>query len=146
MFGIIGAFIGWLSYQLGLRADAGDAAGSALARLKYIIDTKLGTATGTSADTRASNTVMGWLATQVKSVQRGVSLLNAGTYTTPISITSVTTSKAIVRHLGTEANAGATVFNDVMLTITLTNATTLTITRGTNSGDVYISWEVTEYY
>lgn len=99
-----------LEANLGTTADAANAAGTVLARLAELLTNRLtaGRAAfldaaissrassaqiGTSADTRASNTVMGWQATQVKSWQRVVFTPTASPYN--VAITSVNTAKCI---------------------------------------------------
>lgn len=76
-----------------------------------------------------------------KSVQRGVislATVASGTAT----ITSVDTSKSDLRLLG-YSNTNQPAEN---ADIVLTNATTITATRGTTSGTSRVSWELTEYY
>lgn len=89
MFGLIGSLIGWMSYVLGLRTDAASSSGSLHAKVKAIADTSI----GTSADVRATNSVMGWLKTQVKSKQLVTFTPNATSYA--VAITSVDVSKSL---------------------------------------------------
>lgn len=91
MFGLIGSLIGWLSYHLGIRGtDTASATGSLHGK---VMDVKA--ALGTSGDNRASNTVMGWQSTQIKSWQR-VTGTSSGTNDLSLTLSSVTASKCIV--------------------------------------------------
>jgi hypothetical protein len=89
MFGIE-EILSWIRRQVGLRTDTADAAGSLHAKVKNVADNKI----GDSADVRADNTVMGWLATKVKSWQRVTFSPDNSPYT--VNITSVTSSKCLV--------------------------------------------------
>ncbi len=141
MFGFWESILSFLIRMVGLRTDAADAAGSLHAKVaeaKSSINSKI----GVSTDTRVSDTIMGWLKTPIKSVQRGVTLLDTGTVSSSIAITSVDTGKASVAHLGvrsTNALSG-------LILIKLTNATTLTFERSDSTAAGYISWEVVESY
>ena len=79
---------------LGQPNDAASPAGSVHAKIKDIHDNKLQSATGTSADTRVSNTVMGWLNTRIKSWQL-VTFTGQATSKT-VAISSVDPSKVLV--------------------------------------------------
>lgn len=145
MFGFFEGIYSFLTRQIGLRTDAADAAGSLHAKVadaKSSINTNTNSKIGTSSDTRASNTVMGWLNTQIKSVQRGVTLINAASYTATATITAVTTTKATVKFLGMRTGGDYTHVAHVVLT----NSTTITLTKVGTTNDVYVSWEVVEYY
>lgn len=80
----------------------------------------------------------------IKSTQRGITLLSSGGTSVGATITSVVTAKTQLRLLGCRYN-GVTNFQDVPY-LQLTNSTTLTVFRTGAVGDVYISWELTEYY
>jgi len=80
----------------------------------------------------------------VTSVQRGTVTLNDATDTA--TITAVDTARSVVHYLGALSNATAgqkpvTAFTRVVLT----NATTVTVNRGDNDGQVIISYAVVEY-
>ena len=96
MFGLIGSLIGWIAYHLGLRTDVASSTGSLHAKVKDIADTKI----GTSADVRATNSVMGWLKTQVKSRQLVTFTPNATSYAVAITSVDVTKSLFIVNGNG----------------------------------------------
>ena len=143
----INKLLAFLRRSVGLRDDAASATGSALARLAQIVSDVTATRTqiGTSAHTRANNTVMGWLNSPIKSIQRGVSTYAVAALTITVTITSVTTSKAVVNHLGQRIES-ETSMGHALSTMTLTNATTLTITRGIQGIVATAAWEVIEYY
>jgi len=95
VFGMLEAMLSFLRRQVGLRTDAADASGSLHAKVKDIKDNAIpgvSNKIGTSADNRASNTVMGWLNTQVKSWQR----VTTDTIGSGVAISSVDASKCIV--------------------------------------------------
>ena len=153
MFGMMEGILSFLRRQIGLRTDAASASGSALARLKDIRDNRLQTAIGASTDNRDSNTVMGWLKSSVKSVQRGATTFGASTTTATATITSVTTGKTLINITGvrydsnSESGLTFTGYTAGMVTVLLTNATTITFTKGNNViGSQVVTWEVIEYY
>lgn len=77
----------------------------------------------------------------LKSIQRGVISI-VGAYSGTATITAVDTSKTELRLLGV---SNTTVLAD-LARVVLTNATTITATRGSNSGTSEVSWELTEFY
>ena len=151
----INKLLAFLRRQVGLRTDPASATGSLHGKLKDIADNKLQTAIGTSAHTRANNTVMGWLASPVKSVQRGVASMASGSGgdTLNVTIAAVTMSKAVVivsgfRFASTDSVAlTKQEYSSTTFTVSLANATTLDFIRGTILGQVLpISWQVIEFY
>ena len=81
----------------------------------------------------------------IKSIQRGVIALSAGTLTNTATLSpSVDTTKCELRCLGYTLNA-----NDASMVpyVTLTNSTTVTATRQASAATIAnISWEITERY
>ena len=77
----------------------------------------------------------------LKSIQRGV-ISMVGAYSGTATITAVDTSKTELRLLGV---SNTTVLAD-LARVVLTNATTITATRGSTSGTSEVSWELTEFY
>ena len=77
----------------------------------------------------------------LKSIQRGVISI-VGAYSGTATITAVDTSKTELRLLGV---SNTTVPAD-LARVVLTDATTITATRGSNSGTSEVSWELTEFY
>lgn len=75
----------------------------------------------------------------IKSTQRGVISLTAGSGTATLS-PAVDTSKTQLRHLG--ASSTSTIQGNA--TLVLTNSTTVTASWGSVTGTV--SWELTEYH
>ena len=149
MFGMMEAMLSFLRRQVGLRTDAADPAGSLHAKVKDIKDNRIpaiNSKIGTPSDTRASNTVMGWLNTQVKSVQRGVTRVSPESGT-DVTISSVNTSKAVViahgKSVGLRWQGGG-------ITANLTSSTKLNLTSGFNDGSAWgnadVSWQVIEFY
>lgn len=84
----------------------------------------------------------------VKSVQRGTVSIAASSSSGTATVTSVDTSKSVLRFLNFTSGWSATVEGFRVPRITLTNATTITATRAYAVTDetVVISWELTEYY
>lgn len=139
--------------QIGTKEDSANASGSLHAKTKDIKD-KVNTL-GTSSDNRASNTVMGWLASPIKSVQRGVITLNQLTATNSATISAVNTSKSFVNFLGqgnnyTYSGLDQWQYGSHFGRLALTNSTTVTATRDMSSGScmgtLTISYEVIEFY
>lgn len=82
----------------------------------------------------------------IKSTQRGtISAPNGGTQNPTATVTSVVTAKSVLRLLGIEASLGAAPL-DVCARLTLTNSTTITLNRGNATGNLSVSWELTEFY
>jgi hypothetical protein len=80
----------------------------------------------------------------VTSVQRGTVTLDDATDTA--TITAVDTARSVVHFLGTLSNSTAGQRPERAFThVVLTNATTVTVTRGDNSGQVIVSYAVVEY-
>lgn len=144
--GVIGVILGWLGYHHGQRTDAANATGSAQARIKHIIDNRLQTAVGTTSDTRSSNTVMGWLNTKVKSVQRGSASRGVGDSTAYIDVTisAVDMSKSIVT-LSTSCRTSTSTPDQYMVRGRLISSTYLRI-EGNAKGNTDTDWEVIEFY
>ena len=77
----------------------------------------------------------------IKSIQRGtISIANGATSGTS-TVTAVVTAKTELRYLGINAASTAATAH-----IVLTDTTTVTATRTVNSGDIAVSWELTEFY
>ena len=144
----INKLLAFLRRQVGLRTDAASATGSLHAKIKDIADNKLQTATGTSAHTRANNTVMGWLNTQVKSIQRGTAIITEPNVSATATISGVTTGKSVVvlGHMYPNASAAGVGLHACLANAVLTNTTTITFTRGVAGGTVTIAWQVIELY
>ena len=152
MFGMAEAMLSFLRRQVGLRTDSADPDGSLHAKVKDIKDNRIAAINnkiGTPSDTRASNTVMGWLNTQVKSVQRGVTGASPGESGTNVTISSVNTSKAVVIAHG--KCSGPLRSHGGGITANLTSSTRLNLTSGFNDGSsswggADVSWQVIEFY
>lgn len=141
--------------QVGTKEDAASAAGSLHAKASNIQDT-LDAKLGDSADVRADNTLMGWLASPIKSVQRGTIVFGTSDTSKSAMISSVDVSKAMINFLGishayavsTNYSGSGDQFNfgSIEARITLANATTVTATRGIQGVAITVSYEVIEYY
>lgn len=150
-FGMMEALLSFIRRQVGLRTDSADPNGSLHAKVKDIKDNRIpaiNSKIGTPSDTRASNTVMGWLNTQIKSVQRGETGASPGSGTN-VTISSVNTSKAVVIAYGKCADDRR--MHGGGITAKLTSSTNLNLSSGFNDGGVYwgaanVSWQVIEFY
>lgn len=124
-----------INTNVGLSVDAASATGSAHAKLAYI----------------AANT-------GIKSIQRGIITLGESDTTKAATISAVTTGKAMVNLLGVRARDGYVLHNiygtshytaaisHMMVTLTLTNGTTVTATRVRREDAVAtVSYEVIEF-
>lgn len=142
--------------QIGTKEDSANASGSLHAKTKDIKDKV--NILGTSSDNRASNTVMGWLSSPIKSIQRGTGIMQLDKNEVTVTISAVTTSKTMINFLG--ASAGSRKYRDGgtsgvaysvtghhFLRLSLTNATTITVSRKENNNvDATFSYEVIEFY
>lgn len=81
---------------------------------------------------------------RIKSIQRGVSQLGSGVSSLAITVSAVSTTKAELRKNGEYTNGSYPY--EFLGTVILTNATTITATRGAASGMWWVSWELVEYY
>lgn len=136
MMGIIEALLSFIRRQVGLRTDPASATGSAHAKLAYI----------------AANT-------GIKSVQRGTIALGASDTTKTVTISAVTTGKAMVNPLGVSSSNSSSYYSfedgtrsyyaltgHHFVRLQLTNGTTVTATRDThNSEAATVSYEVIEF-
>ncbi len=80
----------------------------------------------------------------IKSIQRGVISIAGAASSNTATITSVDTAKAVISCLGSTGTDAST--NSSSGYVALTNATTVTATRGGSSGTGSVSWQVVEYY
>lgn len=82
----------------------------------------------------------------IKSIQRGtITIANLAVSGTAI-ISSVDTTKAQLKLLGSAGAGSASTSADVAVRVVLTNATTVTATRGGNNLSVTVAFELTEWY
>lgn len=150
--GIVSVIIGWLQYHLGLTDDPASSTGSLHAKTKDIKNALA--ILGNSANVRTDNTIMGWLASPIKSIQRGTISFTVSDTSKTATISSVNTNKAEIRLLGMSnaytwsGNSGTQLpFGGISARIALTNATTVTATRGTAlDSSLIVSYEVIEHY
>ena len=146
MFGIMEAMLSFLRRQVGLRTDAASSTGSLHAKVRDIKNTIA--ILGDSTDARADNTVMGWLSSPIKSVQRGTTRLSDAKSVT-VSISSVNTAKAVLITTGIlDDSADITNIPKHNCMAVLTNSTTITITGKGPYSDVNltVAWQVIEFY
>jgi len=138
--GIIGTIMGWLGYQVGLRTDAADGSGSVHAK---IVDLK--NKIGTSADTRASNTVMGALSTGIKSWQNVV--FSPSSTSGNIAIANVNPAKCIVLFQGGGSRCIEGINYAYAIMPWLTGLTATNVSFGMPNGQYgYHSVTVIEFY
>lgn len=78
-----------------------------------------------------------------KSVQRGVINIATAATTATATIASVDAAKSELRFLGSSTDNNAVT---QLAHLTLTNATTVTATRGISTSNSYASFEVVEYF
>ena len=81
----------------------------------------------------------------IKSIQRGVITMSSGSSATA-TVSSVDTAKSILHFLGnTTSSSGGS--EGLHARLTLTNATTITATRGLSVSDTTaVSWQLVEYF
>ena len=83
----------------------------------------------------------------IRSIQRGTISVAAGASSNTATVTSVNTAKSELKFLGQSPDAATAMYGKELLRIELTNATTVTATRGgsPSRGNV-VSYELVEYY
>lgn len=128
-----------VAYEVGKRTDAADAAGSLHAKVG-----DLKNQIGTSADTRASNTVMGWLRTQIKSLQIGITNIS-GIATVNVTISAVDVTKTLVI---VSFGQTSTIGYSTAVRARLTSATNLELYASPSNSSTITScaWQVVEFY
>lgn len=81
----------------------------------------------------------------IKRVQRGTITIGSAAASNTDTITSVNTAKAVAIYLGhSSSNTG--IDDSDWLRMTLTDATTVTATRGDTTGTLIVSYQVVEFY
>ena len=83
-------------------------------------------------------------ASVIKSIQSGTIGISNGSASNTLTITSVSTAKAMITLQG--VTTGGTLNSSKLARIELTNATTITATRIGTSEDVTIGYQVVEFY
>ena len=140
----INKLLAFLRRQVGLRTDAASATGSLHAKIAEEL-----ARIGTSANTRASNTVMGWLNSPIKSIQRGQTAVPSLNSATDVSISSVTTTKSFVSLSYAAYTSHGTISYLGGVFAHLTSDTNLRIeNRGGDPRSIggSVAWEVVEFY
>ena len=131
--------------QIGTKEDSANASGSLHAKvgdLKNKVDV-----IGTPSHTRANNTVMGWLSSPIKSIQRGTGILQTTNNEVTVTISSVNVNKAMINFLGASAAIAYTEMGLHFIRLSLTNATTITANRQSAANvATTFSYEVIEFY
>lgn len=79
----------------------------------------------------------------IKSIQRGTITIAGSSTSNTATITSVNTAKSIISLLGTASTETSTA--NVLAHVALTNATTVTATRGGSTGSLVVGYQVVEY-
>lgn len=101
-------------------------------------------APSTQSTLKVSYYIVQWSTGVTNSVQRGeIFMQNAATSNTA-TISSVTTSRSFVNSLGDNATTTSSIAS-VLSTDSLTNATTVTATRGVTTGGATSTYQVTEF-
>lgn len=78
----------------------------------------------------------------IKSIQRGSATFAAGSSTLTVAVSAVVPSKTMCRYLGVVAPTDNYASNAI--TMALTNATTITFTRGATTTSPTVGWELIE--
>jgi hypothetical protein len=88
---------------------------------------------------------LGGRAPLIKSVQRGTIVLT-GVATNTATITSVSTADSMIKWLGeSSSDAGVNTTERSLVSVTLTNGTTVTATRTSATSNATVSYEVIEF-
>lgn len=150
MFGMFDAIYAYLNRMVGNRTDAANANGSLHAKTTDIKNS-LGSINDAANPSGSVHAKLSSLVAQsnIKSVQRGLTLCAGGGagYTTNITISSVNTSKSFVSITARLKDISVYSAN---FTARLTSGTNIEVQNythdGSNPRDIYVSWEVIEYY
>jgi len=151
--GVIGTILGWVGYQLGMRADAASATGSLHAKVKDV-KSAVSTIAGKNIINHGS---------AIKSIQRGTIQLSTSETSKTATISSVNTSKTMLNFLGAMGSGAYSRFWDYpygeeyrlavaetghhFVMLQLTSSTQITVTRVEHNGrEATVSYEVIEYY
>ena len=129
--------------SLGAPEDVANATGSLHAKIADLAANKI----GDSSHVRADNTLMGWMASPIKSIQRSTVNLSGGGTSATATISTVNVAKTMINYLGFSTNAAASDAPSVFYPrISLTNGTTVTVDIAMASKNVTVNFEVIEYY
>ena len=86
-------------------------------------------------------------ASVIKSIQSGTIGISNGSTSNTLTITSVSTAKSMITLNGSSTAQGNTTYPHArMAYIALTNATTITATRGSGVDDLTLAYQVVEFY
>jgi hypothetical protein len=142
---MFGSVIAYLRRQIGLRTDTKSSTGSLHSKLAHLIADVI----GDLADVRADNTVMGWLASPVKSVQRGTTTVDDSSVTQSISAVVMAKSVLIITGWKSSVSGEATAemaAEQSNVGALLTSTTQITFYLTGDSGSNVVAWQVIEFY
>lgn len=135
MLGVFGKIIGWLADEMGLKTDAANVTGSIHAKISELRARLIERPTS-----------------PIKSIQRGITMLDDSQLSVVQVVTAVITSKTELKINGTSWNyngTGGTAADAVTEASKgygqLTSSTQLTFTRIYGAGELTFSWELVEY-
>lgn len=149
MFGMMEALLSFIRRQVGLRTDQASATGSLHAKVgearnSTLADTlAIKNLIGVASHTRANNTVMGWLNSSIKSIQKGTVLVDSFEGKS-ITISTVNMQKTMVVISGITLLGSHTSYLGAR--IELESSTTLKAYRSYDGSDCYITYCVVEFY
>ena len=89
---------------------------------------------------------MSYARSVIKQIQTGGTAISAGATSATATITSSSTSKALASLRVAGAYAAGASNGDPPWTVTLTNATTVTVSKVTTNNAASVPWTVVEYY
>ena len=115
----------------------------------YLSLTNATTVTATRGATTGAATVSyevtEFLPGVIRSVQRGTIFMSAAASNTA-TITSVDTAKSMAYYNGTQSGDGFGYSSRYLIRVVLTNATTVTATRGNATNNMTMAYQVTEFF
>ena len=153
MFGLAEAMLSFLRRSVGVRTDNAAPNGSLHAKvgdvraLQNTLNNNINARIGTSADTRASNTVLGFASSPIRSIQRGtITIAAAGATSATATISAVSTGKSMVLYRGF-STSGASFSFGTFPRVTLTSSTSVSAGIGSSAANnVLVDFEVVEYF
>lgn len=83
----------------------------------------------------------------IKSIQTGIITISKADTSATATINAVNTTKSVVLHGGSSCTGTTATPNQILATVQLTNATTVTATTGaTASAERHVAYTVLEFY
>jgi hypothetical protein len=80
----------------------------------------------------------------IRTIQRGSTALNSPSASTTATVNAVLAEKSVAL-ITVDADASVTTFTDALVSVIVTNATTLTFARQGTAGSLVVRWQLIEF-